>query len=423
MAGNIFGKGSPGGKGWKRCLILLLAVGVGAVVFVFGGFGFNRSGAAGKAAAGGGMGLGKAGDCMKVSVQIREFWKDVVEKTAARIDQAVREGNFSDAERKIEYLESLESLESQSAKLSYERFLQNRCEEMLDRTYFDSFQVQPPADFDGNTRENEFAALFLDLWMNGREKISIPVSERGCSRQEFENSTAGRIVGGAVLARNYLPDYASLNGKQSYEYQYVEGSDRVENITFYNNSDTGLSIQEVQEHLDQLDEFCVQTLRSLIGRWGLREDMTRRQKAWLVYQWVGYYLEFDQSQQIHDVAAAIESREGVCETYMAIYFRMCTLLGIPTYGQYGWLNGDTEHIWAVQLDEAGNVFYTDPTGGDQVGEKWDPQEDSTQELLDRFAGEWFGRDAEPSREDVFFWQEKIWDTHKAYYEYPFPELP
>lgn len=173
--------------------------------------------------------------------------------------------------------------------------------------------------------------------------------------------------------------------------------------------------------------------------------MTNKQKARVLCDWVSCAIDYDDDKVIHDAFVALQNEIGVCESYVAMYTCLCRMAGVPTWG----IVGDTEeedtddetHIWAVQLDEEGNVFYTDPTWGDNeeitgrgvtlelFQDYYENRGQDAEELIELTAELGLDPDSIDTDEEdryyslywnapnyTYFWRDSLWDSHSAFYD-------
>lgn len=271
--------------------------------------------------------------------------------------------------------------------------------------------------FTENTPTEEFASVMIYMLLFGKLECALmsnkPVASDILTEKAFH---------GSELAQELLPGYGSI-----YNPSVLVGENYV---NYYLNHEQKYSEHQRTVHLKTFKSFCEESVRKLTEMGLLTDGMSRRQKAEVIINWVGYYLTYDKALTIHDVGVAIEEKRGVCEAFAALYNRMCNLAGIPTYGQVGSVpSGGTmgRHIWSFHLDESGKIFYADATWADL----WDIDfgaEGKEEPTVERFAEEYLAlcmkkaiaeqsgygtAHLQNSTLEAYRCSNKLWSTHKA----------
>lgn len=98
----------------------------------------------------------------------------------------------------------------------------------------------------------------------------------------------------------------------------------------------------------------------------LSKDMTERQRAKVILDWVSARVTYDNSDELAKTGwSAICRMKANCNGYTALYDQMLRADGIQCHGVLGFANGGY-HLWsAVILD--GTEYYTDATWYDSSG--------------------------------------------------------
>ena len=271
--------------------------------------------------------------------------------------------------------------------------------------------------FTENTPTEEFASVMIYMLLFGKLEFALM-----CNKPVDADLLTEKAFHGSELAQELLPGYGSI-----YNPSVLVGENYV---NYYLNHEQKYSEHQRTVHLKTFKAFCEESVRKLTEMGLLTESMSRRQKAEVIINWVGYFLTYDKSLTIHDVGVAIEEKRGVCEAFAALYNRMCNLAGIPTYGQVGdaQTGGTTgRHIWSFHLDEDGKIFYADATWADlwDIDFGVDGKEEPT---IERFAEEYLAlcmkkalaeqsgygtAHLQNSSLETYRCSNKLWSTHKA----------
>ena len=271
--------------------------------------------------------------------------------------------------------------------------------------------------FTENTPTEEFASVMIYMLLFGKLEYALM-----CNKPVDRDLLTERAFHGSELAQELLPGYGSI-----YNPSVLVGDNYV---NYYLNHEQQYSEHQRTVHLKTFKSFCEESVRNLTEMGLLTGDMSRRQKAEVIINWVGYFLTYDKVLTIHDVGVAIEEKRGVCEAFAALYNRMCNLAGIPTYGQVGDAQtgtGTGRHIWSFSIDEDGKIFYADATWADL----WDIDfgaEGKEEPTVERFAEEYLALSMKKalaeqsgygsahlqnSTLEVYRCSNRLWSTHKA----------
>lgn len=219
--------------------------------------------------------------------------------------------------------------------------------------FFDTTHINR---FWSGTQREEFATVVLYMLLHGEMYLAL-----GANVAVDFDIIADRALQACDLVGEIIPGYGATYNPSVYVGDTY--------VAFKMDYDQEYTEHQRTQHIKGFKEFCQNSVLALAEVGLLSETMTRQQKAEVIMHWVGFYLTYDQTLKTHDVGVAIEGKRGVCESYAALYNRMCNLAGIPTYGQVGTAGSGTtsRHIWSFHVAEDGSVFYADATWADPYG--------------------------------------------------------
>ena len=291
-----------------------------------------------------------------------------------------------------------------------------------DTSYYDAVSPQHITVFNAATTEREYAAVFEYMAINNIGSLTLRVNGRSASSSAIDR----RLCRGYDLLAQRLPELAYVYNVSWW--MTWDASQTVQRIDLTLTPAEAGSLKEAAEHVSYIRSYCEEVLRALNEELLLTNTMSHREKAYVILNWVDHYLDYDDDKAIHDAFTAIREERGVCTCYTALYNCLCRLAGVPTLGQVG--DAGESHIWSVQLDEDGKMFYTDATWADSSwsashGTSVDDLADYVDELLDYLPPYLQGVSrAEAENDplcflpDYYFWQETLWDSHTATVEAP-----
>lgn len=316
-----------------------------------------------------------------------------------------------DRGRALAFLRVLEVIDEAEAGKLREEFLPTGTFEPDQSFYiFDTTHIK---GFTSETTREDFASVVLYMLLFGQLDTAFMSNKT----VDFD-LLSDRALQGCDLAGEILPGYGAIYNPQIFIGQNY--------ITFHMNVEQQYSEHQRTQHIKTFKQFCEDSVRALTEIGLLGSNMSYRQKAEVIGNWVTFYLTYDPSVAIHDAGVAVEKRRGVCEAYAALYNRMCNYAGIPTYGQIGEAGdgANARHIWSFHVDENGEIFYADMTWGDSYeidfGVK-EPEQEPTVELFAEYylercmkavLAETSGAGGVDPYRNVYFWSTKLWVTHR-----------
>ncbi|MGN0967972.1 MAG: transglutaminase domain-containing protein [Oscillospiraceae bacterium] len=355
---------------------------------------------------------------------VSEIREAILQKAYQTCVSYIDEGNRLGALIRLDWLESVGYGPAEDLRASLMTPME------LDYSYYEGLDPQAPGSFNLQTMTKETALIFLDMFLSGETSRTLPArGGTGPYSESAINALLKAMLAGYDLAEECMAEYGSIY-QCSHVDIYWEDYRPVSVFlqTDYNNPYTD---DELHSHIEVVDTFCRESVLAL-NRAGLLDDtMTNQQKAHIIFDWLCYYLNYDDTKEIHNAAIAVQGNLGVCESYTGIYNRMCNLAGVPTYAQIGYTenseDGET-HIWSIQLNEAGRVFYTDVTWGDELslsfGAEKPVESPSVEDFLECYltskrytSAESFPGESRPGMSaylwanDNYFWSTTLWSSH------------
>lgn len=259
-----------------------------------------------------------------------------------------------------------------------------------------------------STTKEEFASVVIYMLLHGQADMAL-MSNADLDYDVFVD----RALQGIDLAGEILPGYGATYNPLTYVGdKYVKY-----NLT----SQQEYTEFERTQNIKRFKTFCEDSVRDMTEAGLLSETMSHRQKAEVIFNWICFYLTYDQSLHIHDVGIAVRDKKGVCEAFAALYNRMCNLAGVPTYGQIG-IGGSGRHIWSFHVDENGEIYYSDATWGDSYAIDFSvaPEEPTLERFMEYYLERCMNKamaqlnghpGTEVGMEDVYFWSKTLWYTH------------
>ena len=334
-------------------------------------------------------------------------------------DNVERFAEIGETVKMLNCLREYELFDEPAAKELREQVVAEGAFEWDDSRYHFAYNT-PITRFSQNTTVEEFATLVLNMYLNGISSVTllpqgtVPYSDALCDQ------LVDRFCQGADKVDELLSIHASVYNP----YIWWEWQDGIfTKIRLTLEVENEYSFQQNKAHVTLARDFCEESVQAMIELGLLRNNMSHKQKAMIISEWMDFYLQYDDSQEIHNAGVAIEEQTGVCESYAALFNRMCNLVGVPTWGQIG--DAGENHVWSIHLDETGNVFYSDSTWADDYDidfddGTWDYLEPTVegfcQWLMTRYR---ISRDMAVSDEipwpddDMYVWSEELWSSHTA----------
>lgn len=279
-----------------------------------------------------------------------------------------------------------------------------------DMSYY-LFDLKEKRSCSPDTQAEEYLAVLLYMITYGKTTLTL------MSNSKLDKDTAlEQVFTAENILSEIMPGYGSV-----YNFGVTVWENGVELELDY---DKEISEHQRNLHIATYKSFCEESLKALTETGLISSSMSFRKRAEIISEWIGFYLTYDLTLEIHDAGVAVEEAKGVCESYAVLYHRMCNLAGIPTYGQTG--NAGERHIWLVHVDEEGKIFYADPTWADP----WDIDFSREEErpTVEDFAEQYLERcmigavaehryanytDGAGQNTKRYFWSGTLWSTHRA----------
>lgn len=328
----------------------------------------------------------------------------IEEIVAATEKNVIKYGEAGERGRALAFLQVLEEIDAEQAARLREEFFPE--ETFVPDNSFYIFDTTHIKSFTADTKIEDYATVVIYMLLYGKMETALM-----CNKTVEYDTLIDRALQACDLAGELLPGYGS-----TYNPRVSAGSNYVK---FHMNVDESYNEFQRTQHIKAFKQFCEDSVRELTEIGLLGSNMSYRQKAEVIGNWVCFFLTYDKSMTIHDVGVAVENKRGVCESYAALYNRMCNLAGIPTYGQIGTAGAgeDARHIWSFHVDENGQIFYADMTWGDtweiDFGAK--DQEEPTVALFAEYYLKQCIKAALSNSNDpiwsIYFWSAKLWLTH------------
>ncbi len=358
-----------------------------------------------------------------------------------------------------EFAEQGETVKMLSALGAYKTIDEAKAEELkekiiaegsfdLDYSHFNLTYNAPITHFSKNTTAEEFATLVLSMYLNGKNSVTLLPQGTFAYNQTIRELLRDNFLG--VKAADELLSIHSSIYTPYITYHWDTRTGIFEKVTITLSENTNYSHGQNTAYVKKAQDFCDESVRALMEIGLLRDTMSNKQKAMIINAWVGYYLTYDDSLEIHNAGVAVEEKLGVCESYAALFNQMCNLAGVPTWGQTGYANEG--HVWSIQLDENGTIFYSDSTWSDRFNTDYSKPEENGDPSVENFCY-WLVTLCDAERklattldsqfkdvslgyydrddlnipdsyydeflqepwvfDDYYLWKEELWDTHTA----------
>ena len=382
---------------------------------------------------------------LKIAGENYKDANELPEKIIAAVEEEI--AHYADGGETVKMLSLLrqyEEIDEQRAKeLGAEIIAQGVFEP--DDSHYSFKKLSPITTFTKNTTTEQFAILIMHMYLNGKTSVTLWPQGTVTFSEALTDELADRLYFGSDMVDELLSTHASIYNPDMWVEWVWEGDTPVFYKMIINlENEGGYSASRLKSHVMQADAFCEESVRKLIEVGLLRNNMSHQQKAVIINEWVAYYLTYDDSLEIHNAGVAVEKKLGVCESYAALFNRMCNLAGVPTWGQIGDTNEG--HVWSIHLDENGNIFRSDSTWSDNYDIDFSKPENGEPtveqfciEIMDCFEEDlnfWKGID-KMGRDnaygytsdyyggyggklldpwpgvDTHMWSPTLWDSHKA----------
>ena len=240
----------------------------------------------------------------------------------------------------------------------------------LDKSHY---QVARPQDFDSY---DDYVQMWDYMLVNADLKDSFQI------KGTFTKSEISELLNDVqnsyyFSAFDYI-EYASFLNQWgvSVSYTYSRTGEYYNPVFVLElSSGEGLSSEAVLNEISAFNSACDQIVTQLFASGELTTSMTVKEKALVLYRYVAYHTQYDQSLTYYNGYDAAVLGTAVCQGYTAMYNYLCNISGIQMECMTGRTDG-ANHAWSRILYD-GVYYNVDTTWSDPIpdtpnycNEKW-----------------------------------------------------
>jgi hypothetical protein len=207
----------------------------------------------------------------------------------------------------------------------------------------------------------EFEKVLVYMASSGVYEYTIEYPTKGF--QELNTPQFKEMIYKAFKSvHSIYPEYYSFTNRLSYK---TSGTNETSSITF-NLINENFTSQEIKNMQKIFVEEVTNVVVNLFQEAKIRSEMTDREKARVLFNWVADNTSYDYSFESTSYTGygQIVNKEAVCQGYTATYNYMCKLVGLDVQGISGFAGKDNqEHIWTL-VNFDGVKVHIDTTWGD-----------------------------------------------------------
>jgi hypothetical protein len=227
----------------------------------------------------------------------------------------------------------------------------------LDRS---QYQVSRPSSF---TTYDDYVNAWSYMLTNTVCTDSYTVTA-SCSKAELK-SMMDKIQSACYFARFGCIEYASFLSQWQVGTKYsVDRNGNCINPTFTLTllNGCGLSNEEVSKEIQEFNSTCGQIVTKLYAEGALKNSMTVKEKALVLYKYMACNTKYDLSYKYYNGYDAAVLGTAVCQGYTAMYNYLCNLAGVKMEGMTGKTEG-ASHAWS-RINVDGTYYNVDATWSD-----------------------------------------------------------
>ncbi len=224
------------------------------------------------------------------------------------------------------------------------------------------------------TKPTAFASFanYVDAWnymlVNADTEESFQV-KLTCTEAELDK-LVDTIQNAYYFAMFDYLEYASFLNKWEVGVNYtIDRNRKCSNPTFkltLSNSEA-LSKSEVLSEISSFNTTCSQIVTSLYNDGSLKNSMSAKEKAHVLYVYMACHTKYDTSYKFYNGYDAAVRGTAVCQGYTAMYNYLCNLAGVRMEGMTGKI-GDVGHAWS-RICVDGVWYNIDTTWSDPVPDR------------------------------------------------------
>lgn len=207
------------------------------------------------------------------------------------------------------------------------------------------------------------------LYMASKCMLTLEVKYPETNVNTLDTSYKGNVSAAFNNLFSLYPEYFSFTNKLSY---MIKGSSTSSVVTF-NLSNPNFSNATIENMEDTFAEDATEVVEDLVEEDKITADMTDKEKAKVLYDWIILHTEYDKSygNESFNGYGQIVNQKAVCQGYASTFNYMCKLIGLDVYGISGTAGSTSsnseKHIWTVAILD-GQKVHIDATWGDAGSE-------------------------------------------------------
>ena len=190
-----------------------------------------------------------------------------------------------------------------------------------------------------------------------------------CSKAELDNIMDDILNAYYFSALNYF-EYASfLDGWEVNVSYFIDKNGICSNpkFTLSLSNDYNLTESELAREVSAFTGTCEQIVTTLYTNGSLRNGMSMKEKAHVLYVYMAYNTKYDTSYTYYTGYDAAVRHTAVCQGYTAMYNYLCNLAGVPMEAMTGAADG-VRHSWS-RIYYNGSWYNVDTTWSDPIPDK------------------------------------------------------
>ena len=169
---------------------------------------------------------------------------------------------------------------------------------------------------------------------------------------------------------DYMEYAAFLNGWSVSVPSGTQRGDRIYNPTLRlqianaNEAGKSLSESQVKSEISAFETTCDDIVTQLFQSGELKESMSVKQRAYVLYRYVVLHTKYDTSSRYYNGYDAAVRKTAVCQGYTSMYNYLCNIAGVPMEAMTG-TSENVGHAWS-RIYSGGTYYNVDTTWGDPV---------------------------------------------------------
>ena len=226
------------------------------------------------------------------------------------------------------------------------------------------YNVSRPMSF---TSYNDFVNAWDYMLVNTKFKDSFQI--KGSFTKAQIDEYFDKVMDAYYYSIFDYMEFASFLNQWRVGVSYTVSGGKYTNPTFtlsLSSSESSTN-SEIASEIKTFESTCAQIVTALYNDGSLKNTMTDKEKAHVLYVYTAYHMKYDTSSSLYSGYDAAVEGTAVCQGYTAMYAYLCNLAGVRMESMTGNADG-VGHAWN-RIYSNGAYYNIDATWADPIPDR------------------------------------------------------